>query len=58
MEVATKDVIGLVESTGCARACDFDVARIVVTLQALVGDWDFDAIDRATFWAVVATNIR
>ncbi|MCC3314111.1 hypothetical protein [Nocardia africana] len=58
MEVATKYVIGLVESTGCARASDFDVPRIVDTLYALAEDWDFDAIDRATFWAVVAGNTR
>lgn len=43
MEVATKYVIGLVESTGCARASDFDVPRIVDTLYALAEDWDFDA---------------
>ncbi|WP_157126061.1 hypothetical protein [Nocardia mikamii] len=57
METATTYVTGLVESTGAARATDFDIPAIVNTLHHLVEDWDFDIIDRQTFWAVVASNI-
>ncbi|MBF6277689.1 hypothetical protein A5780_26570 [Nocardia sp. 852002-20019_SCH5090214] len=57
METATKYVTGLIESTGAALATDFDVPAIVDTLHRLVEDWDFDIIDRRTFWAVVATHI-
>ncbi|OBA64003.1 hypothetical protein A5780_16725 [Nocardia sp. 852002-20019_SCH5090214] len=57
METATKYVTGLVESTGAAQATDFDVPAIVTTLHRLVEDWDFDIIDRRTFWAVVANYL-
>jgi hypothetical protein len=57
LETATKYVTGLVESTGAAQATDFDVPAIVNTLHRLVEDWDFDIIDRRTFWGVVASNI-
>ncbi|NKY88171.1 hypothetical protein [Nocardia veterana] len=57
METATKYVIGMVESGGSAQADDFDVPGIVATLHSLVEDWDFDTIDRGTFWAVVAGHL-
>jgi hypothetical protein len=57
METATEYVSGLVESTGAARATDFDVPAIVAALHSLIESWDFTIIDRTTFWAVVATHL-
>ncbi|PPJ19165.1 hypothetical protein C5E44_08605 [Nocardia nova] len=50
MGTAVKYMIGLVESTGTARAADFDIEGIVDNLHALVDDWDFSIIDRPLFW--------
>ncbi|MBV7706809.1 hypothetical protein NOVA_28890 [Nocardia nova] len=57
-ETATKYVIGSIESAGSARAEEFDVDGIVATLHAYTEDWDFDGIDRATFWSIVASHLR
>ncbi|MBV7706516.1 hypothetical protein NOVA_27390 [Nocardia nova] len=57
METATEYVTRLVETTGAAHATDLDVSAIVTTLNRLAEGWDFDIIDRSTFWTVIASHI-
>ncbi|QIS12085.1 hypothetical protein [Nocardia arthritidis] len=51
-------VIDAVESTGAATRHDFDIDRIVSTAHAFVDDWDFHALQPATFWRIASGCIR
>ncbi|WP_406275388.1 hypothetical protein OH799_03020 [Nocardia sp. NBC_00881] len=57
-ESAMAYVIDAVESTGAATRHDFDIDRIVTTVYAMADDWDFDTLQRATFWRITSSFIK
>lgn len=57
-ETAVAYVIDAVESTGAATRHDFDIDRIVTTVHAMADDWDFDTLQRATFWRITSSFIK
>ncbi|MBF6326926.1 hypothetical protein [Nocardia transvalensis] len=57
-ESATAYVIAELEAKGTATRHDFDVPAIVATSHAIAEGWDFTAIDRTTFWNIVAGNLK
>ncbi|QIS04028.1 hypothetical protein F5X71_18375 [Nocardia brasiliensis] len=57
-ETAVAFVIDAVESTGAATRHDFDIDRIVTTAHDVVDDWDFHAMQPATFWRIASSFIR
>ncbi|MEU2038667.1 hypothetical protein [Nocardia niwae] len=57
-ETAVAYVIDAVESTGAATRHDFDIDRIVTTAHAMAGDWDFEALQPATFWRIASSFIK
>ncbi|OBA46036.1 hypothetical protein A5780_09480 [Nocardia sp. 852002-20019_SCH5090214] len=57
-ETATQYVIAELEAKGTATREDFDVPAIVATSHAIAESWDFQALDRHTFWSIAASNLR
>lgn len=57
-ETAVAYVIHAVESTGAATRHDFDIDRIVTTAHAMADDWDFEALQPATFWRIASSFIK
>ena len=57
-ETATQYVIAELEAKGTATREDFDVSAIVATSHAITEGWDFQVLDRHTFWSIAASNLK
>ncbi|QIS14842.1 hypothetical protein [Nocardia arthritidis] len=57
-ESATAYVIAALEAKGTATRDDFDVPAIVAASRKVAHGWDFQTIERATFWRIAADNLK
>ncbi|GAD85959.1 hypothetical protein [Nocardia asteroides] len=57
-ESATAYVISALEAKGTATRDDFDVAGIVAAFRDIVDSWDFQLMERETFWRIASTYLR
>jgi hypothetical protein len=57
-ESATAYVVAALEAKGTATRDDFDVPAIVAATHAIAESWDFDYLERTTFWGIAATHLR